>query len=81
EMCIRDSLKTLLGAGVELAYLTLEGSLLGQLTPPRPRNIMLRLAQYSTYSTPHDRLALARNIVSAKISSASADRQPPTAYR
>lgn len=65
------AIKTLLRAGVELAYLTLDGVLLGQLTPPRPRNIMLRLAQYATYSSPSNRLEVARKIVASKISSAS----------
>lgn len=57
---------------VETAFLSLNGRLKGQLTPPRPKNIALRLAQYHRFNDPGGRMRRARQIVATKADSAAA---------
>jgi CRISPR-associated protein Cas1 len=61
------AMKALLRAGVETAFLSAKGKLIGQLTPPKPGNVSLRLAQYALSSQPEQRLVNARAVVVAKI--------------
>src|SRR3990167_6507194 len=53
--------------GIEMAILTRTGRLIGQITSPATKNIDLRLLQFKKYWDNDFRLALAKNIVAAKI--------------
>jgi len=61
------ALCALLQAGVETAFLTGQGKLLGQLTPPLARNLALRRAQYEKERDPLFALRQARVLLTAKI--------------
>lgn len=62
-----QALSMLLEAGVELAFLTVEGKLKGQLTPPKAKNVVLRMGQYRRANEPEFALRTARSIVRGKI--------------
>jgi len=53
--------------GIELAILSRTGRLIGQLTSPVSRNIVLRLAQFKKYEDDAFRLKISKTIVGAKI--------------
>lgn len=59
--------RLLLQQGIETAFLDRRGQLVGQLTPPKPANIMLRMLQYRCSQDPATRLQLASQTVAAKI--------------
>lgn len=59
--------KLLLRHGIETAYLGRSGELLGQLTPPKPANIELRMKQYAAHQDPQRRLIHASETVQQKI--------------
>jgi CRISPR-associated protein Cas1 len=67
-----QALIEMLDHGIELAYLSLSGKLRGQLTPPKARNIQLRMNQYDASRSEVFCLRLARTLVSAKIGNAVA---------
>lgn len=62
----------MLDHGIELALLSSRGRLRGQLTPPKAKNIPLRMSQYDRSRDEAFCLALAREIVQAKIESSAA---------
>lgn len=66
------ALTELLEHGIELALLTLSGRLKGQLTPPKAKNVRLRMAQYQKSQDPVFALPLARAFVGAKVRNAQA---------
>jgi len=53
---------------IEMAIFTRRGRLVGQITSPATKNIMLRLAQFRCYENPVFRLNISKAIVKAKIS-------------
>lgn len=57
----------LLAHGVETCFFTLGGRLKGRLTPIISRNALLRLRQFERYRDESFRLALARQLVTAKL--------------
>lgn len=61
------ALTELLEHGIELALLTQSGRLKGQLTPPKAKNVLLRMAQYQKSQNLQIALPLARAFVSGKI--------------
>jgi CRISPR-associated protein Cas1 len=63
-----QALAEMLEHGVELAILSSNGKLLGQLTPPLAKNIELRRAQFEKERDPAFALAQAKEIVVVKIS-------------
>jgi CRISPR-associated protein Cas1 len=67
-----QALAELLDHGVELALLSLSGKLRGQLTPPKARNVPLRMRQYEAAHDAPLCLALAREVVRGKIASSAA---------
>src|SRR3954469_24044918 len=67
-----QALAELLDHGIELAYLSQSGRLRGQLTPPKAKNIPLRMRQYDASRSEAFCLRLARTLVSAKIGNAVA---------
>ena len=66
------AVQVLLKEGIETAFMTHTGRLLGQLTPPQARNVELRMAQYRHYEDAGARMVLARKIVHAKVANAEA---------
>jgi CRISPR-associated protein Cas1 len=66
------ALTELLEHDIELALLTLGGRLKGQLTPPKAKNVLLRMAQYQKSQDPSCVLSLAHSFVSAKVRNAQA---------
>lgn len=66
------ALTKLLEHGIELALLTRDGRLKGQLTPPKTKNVPLRMAQYRHHHDPRIALPLARTFVRGKIANALA---------
>jgi CRISPR-associated protein Cas1 len=64
------ALTTLLDHGIELAFLTINGRLKGQLTPPKAKNVLLRIAQYQKFQEPAFAVNLARCFVRGKIHNA-----------
>ena len=66
-----QALQQLLRHGIELAIFTFSGKLLGQLTPPKSKNIDLRIAQFEKYKDQEFILDLAKRIVRAKLTNAS----------
>lgn len=66
------ALTELLDHDIELALLTLGGRLKGQLTPPKAKNVLLRMAQYQKSQDPSVALPLARAFVDAKVRNALA---------
>ena len=67
-----QALFELLDHGIELAYLSRSGQLRGQLTPPRAKNLPLRMRQYETVKDESFRLGISREIIGAKIASSAA---------
>ena len=64
------ALTSLLGHGIELAFLSLNGRLKGQLTPPKAKNVLLRVAQYQKHQDTPFALDLARRFVHGKVRNA-----------
>ncbi len=60
----------LLTHNIELAFFTLTGTLLGQLTPPKQKNIELRIAQFEKFHQTDFCLTFSKQIVSSKLNSA-----------
>lgn len=52
---------------IELALLTRTGRLIGQLTPPMPKNIELRMAQYERYKDKDFVLKISKAVVAGKL--------------
>ncbi|MFY9822199.1 MAG: CRISPR-associated endonuclease Cas1 [Thermoanaerobaculia bacterium] len=67
-----QALAELLDHGIELALLSVSGKLRGQLTPPNPKNIRLRMRQYELAQSEGSCLDLAKRFVSAKIANSAA---------
>ena len=63
-----QALEMLLSAGIDVSYFSYSGKFLGRMHAEESKNIFLRLAQYDLYQNKEKRLALARTIVSNKIS-------------
>ncbi len=59
--------RQLLKHGIEMAMLTVNGKLEGQLTPATPKNVLLRIAQVKAMDDPVFLLDMSKTIVSAKI--------------
>ena len=66
------ALTELLDHGIELALLTLGGRLKGQLTPPKAKNVLLRVAQYQKSQDLQVALPLARTFIEAKVHNSQA---------
>lgn len=66
------ALTALLKHGIELAFLSLNGRLKGQLTPPKAKNVLLRVAQYEKYQDEPFVLDLARQFVYGKLHNSAA---------
>ena len=62
-----QALAQLLDHGIELAFFTMNGRLRGQITPPKAKNVVLRMKQYELVSDKPRCLDLARELVAAKI--------------
>jgi CRISPR-associated protein Cas1 len=58
-----DALRECMEHGIELAFTTLAGRVICQLTPPLPKSLGLRLRQYDTFRDIGYCLASARNVV------------------
>jgi CRISPR-associated protein Cas1 len=67
-----QALVELLDHGIELALLSVSGKLRGQLTPPKARNVPLRMRQYEMALAEPFRLQLAREVVLAKVLNSAA---------
>jgi CRISP-associated protein Cas1 len=67
-----QALVELLDHGIELAFLSLSGKLHGQLTPPKARNLPLRMKQYELAHSAPFCLGLARELVRSKIANSLA---------
>ncbi|MBD3398079.1 CRISPR-associated endonuclease Cas1 [Candidatus Micrarchaeota archaeon] len=59
--------RQMLKHGIEMALLTLDGEIIGQLTPPMPKNVLLRIGQMEALSDEKFLLSMARSIVAAKV--------------
>lgn len=64
-----QALQELLQHGIELALFTFSGKLIGQLTPPKTKNIVLRIEQFKKYQDENFRLQVAKMCVQRKIDS------------
>lgn len=62
-----QALAELLDHGIELALFTLNGRLRGQLTPPKAKNVPLRMKQYELAGDADLCLGRSRDLVAAKI--------------
>lgn len=62
-----QALQKLLLRGIELAIFTYSGKLLGQLTPPKTKNILLRIAQFEKYHDKQFCLNISKEIVLKKM--------------
>ena len=62
----------MLDQGIELALLSTSGRLRGQLTPPKAKNVVLRVAQYDLHRSAEFSLAFAREVVQAKVANGAA---------
>ena len=62
-----QSVHELFRYNIELALLTLNGRLIGQLTPPMPKNIELRMKQYERYNDKDFVLKISKNILEGKL--------------
>jgi len=62
-----QAVRELFDHGIELALLTRNGRLLGQLTSPMPKNVELRLAQYQRYRERAFTERISRTIVRGKV--------------
>ncbi len=67
-----QALVELLDHGIELALFSSSGRLRGQLTPPKAKNVLLRMAQYDRARAEPFCLEVSRAIASAKIRSSAA---------
>lgn len=67
-----QAIALLLGNGVELAFMSMDGRLKGRLMPAESRNVLLRLQQYQRYHDADFRLKLGRAVVRGKLSNARA---------
>jgi CRISPR-associated protein Cas1 len=67
-----QALRKMLGHGIEVALFSRSGKLHGQLTPPKAKNIVLRLRQYETMQDRTAALAMARTVVCGKVRNAAA---------
>jgi CRISPR-associated protein Cas1 len=67
-----QALAEMLDQGIELALLSRSGRLRGQLTPPKAKNIPLRMRQYKVSDSESFCFAFARSVVTAKIASSAA---------
>jgi CRISPR-associated protein Cas1 len=64
-----QALQELLQHGIELSLFTYRGKLIGQLTPPKSKNILLRIEQFKKYQDDEFRLSVAKTCVQRKIDS------------
>ncbi len=62
-----QAVKMLLKNGVELALLSESGKIYGQLTPPVPKNIILRTNQFRLFNDKDFRLEQSKYILKAKL--------------
>lgn len=62
----------MLDHGIEMAFLSTRGRLRGQLTPPKAKNVYLRMAQYDLHRDKDFCLTFSREVVAAKIESSAA---------
>ncbi len=67
-----QALAELLEHNIELALLSTSGKLRGQLTPPNPKNIRVRMRQYELAHSEESSLGIAKRFVSAKIANSAA---------
>jgi CRISP-associated protein Cas1 len=67
-----QALAELLDQGIELALFSRSGKLRGQLTPPKARNIPLRMRQYELAHAEGPCMELAREVVRCKIANSAA---------
>jgi CRISPR-associated protein Cas1 len=67
-----QALVEMLDHGIELAILSTSGQLRGQLTPPKAKNIPLRMRQYEVSRSERFCLQFAREVVAAKVASSGA---------
>lgn len=67
-----QALVEMLDHGIEMAIFTLSGRLRGQLTPPKAKNVPLRMRQYELAQSQAFCLEVSREIVRAKIASSVA---------
>lgn len=67
-----QAMKFLLASGIETAFLTTRGRLLGKLTPVESKNVELRMLQYKRYHDERFRLSLAKCVVRGKIKNSRA---------
>lgn len=62
-----QAVRKLFEHNIELALLTRTGRLIGQLTPPMPKNIELRMTQYERYKDKDFVLRISKAIVTGKL--------------
>jgi len=62
-----QAIKFLLESGIDTAFFTIYGKLVGKLISIDSKNIMLRLAQYKAFNNEEFKLLIAKNIVEGKI--------------
>ena len=62
-----QAIQELLQHGIELAIFTFSGKLLGQITPPKTKNIILRIDQFKRFQDPQFCIDLAKQFVVRKI--------------
>lgn len=67
-----QALVEMLDHGIELAILSASGQLRGQLTPPKAKNIVLRMKQYEMSGSAQACLRIAREVVGGKIANSVA---------
>ncbi len=67
-----QALRELLDHDIETAFLTVEGRLLGQLTPVTPKNVFLRINQVRRLDDSEFTMEVAKALVDAKVSNALA---------
>lgn len=65
-----QAIRQLLAHEIEMAFLTMNGELLGQLTPVTPKNVLLRINQVRRLDDAEFTLEIAKAVVEAKISNA-----------
>lgn len=62
-----QAIRELFQHGIELAFLTAKGKLVGQITSPTTKNIELRVDQFKRYEDENFKLRLAKAIVKGKV--------------
>lgn len=65
-----QALRQLLAHEIETAFLTMDGRLLGQLTPVTPKNVFLRMSQVRCFDDTEFTMQVAKAVVDAKVSNA-----------